>query len=144
MTAADFSAIPILDYSLASNPQTKREFISQLQHALINIGFLYLCNPPVNKSDTEAIIRYAPRLFELPEETKQAIGMVNSPHFLGYSRLGSELTKGRVDQREQYDFATEHVNRWVEGDPEFMKLWGPAQVGLVLVSELLLMSVWVA
>ena len=32
--------------------------------------------------------------------------MANSEHFLGYSSLGKELTKGTIDQSEQFDLAT--------------------------------------
>ncbi|KAH7870671.1 uncharacterized protein C8R40DRAFT_1175470 [Lentinula edodes] len=32
--------------------------------------------------------------------------MANSPHLLGYSRMGMELTKGEVGWREQSDFGT--------------------------------------
>lgn len=53
--------------------------------------------------------------------------MANSEHFLGYSRLGKELTKGKVDRREQFDFATPHISRWKEGDPDHYRLWGPSQ-----------------
>lgn len=124
----DFSSVPILDYSLVLDPDQRPKFIAQLQHALINVGFLYLTNPPVSKSDTDAVIQYAPKLFELAPEAKEKIRMVNSPHFLGYSSLGTEITKGKTDQREQYDFATAHENQWKPGDPEYLKLWGPAQV----------------
>ncbi|KAF8989788.1 iron/ascorbate oxidoreductase [Cyathus striatus] len=72
-------------------------------------------------------VSYIPQLFALPQEEKNKIQMKNSPHFLGYSRLGSELTKGQVDQREQFDFATKHVCRWREGDPDYLRLWGPPQ-----------------
>lgn len=125
--SSNFSEVPILDYSLTTDPARRPEFIVQLEHALINVGFLYLSNPPVSKSDTASVIGYAPKLFDLPQGAKDKISMVNSPHFLGYTRLGSELTKGRTDQREQYDFATRHVNRWKPGDPDYLKLWGPAQ-----------------
>ena len=55
--------------------------------------------------------------------------MVNSEHFLGYSRLGAELTKGAVDQREQFDFATKHESRWKEpGDLDYYRLWGASQI----------------
>lgn len=54
--------------------------------------------------------------------------MANSEHFLGYSRLGKELTKGKVDRREQFDIATPHISRWKEGDPDYYRLWGPSQV----------------
>lgn len=126
--ATDFSSIPILDYSLVSDPKRRPEFISQLQNALINVGFLYLANPPVAREDIEAVIQYAPKLFDIPQNAKEDIRMVKSPHFFGYSRFGAELTKGSVDQREQYDFGTPYESIWQPGDPEFLKLWGPAQV----------------
>lgn len=49
----------------------------------------------------------------------------------GYSSLGSELTKGAVDQREQFDFGTPYECKWKPGDPDYLKLWGPPQVILV-------------
>ncbi|KAJ5917975.1 hypothetical protein N7454_010350 [Penicillium verhagenii] len=39
--------------------------------------------------------------------------MVNSPHFLGYSRLGAEITARKLDHREQFDWPDE------EAIPEF-------------------------
>ncbi|TDL24289.1 Clavaminate synthase-like protein [Rickenella mellea] len=124
--AGNFASIPILDYSLLTRGQ-KPAFIDQLRHALINVGFLYLANSPVNEDLIETLISYVPRLFDLDSAKKDAIRMANSQHFLGYSRLGSELTKGATDQREQFDFATEHICQWKPGDPEFLKLWGASQ-----------------
>lgn len=126
--AANFSSIPVLDYSLLSSPGTRPQFIAQLRHALVNVGFLYLSNPPVSPDDIASVIDYIPRLFALPQEEKDKIRMANSQHFLGYSRLGAELTRGEVDIREQFDFATPHVSRWKAGDPDHYRLWGPSQV----------------
>ncbi|KAJ3504536.1 hypothetical protein NLJ89_g7883 [Agrocybe chaxingu] len=123
----DFSAVPALDYSLSSDANHKPKFLAQLRHALIDVGFLYLSNHPVSQPDIDLLISYIPKLFALPQEAKDKIRMVNSEHFLGYSRFGAELTKGAVDQREQFDFATRHICRWEEGDPEHYKLWGPPQ-----------------
>ncbi|KAG6824961.1 hypothetical protein H0H92_005294 [Tricholoma furcatifolium] len=124
---ANFSSVPVLDWALLSTD--KPLFIAQLRHALINVGFLYLANPPVSPDDVASVIEYIPKLFALPQESKEAIRMVHSPHFLGYSRLGAELTKGRVDRREQFDFATKHETRWKEGEdcPLYWRLWGPSQ-----------------
>ena len=36
-------------------------------------------------------------------EKKLEIEMVNSPHFLGYSKLGAEITALKPDHREQFD-----------------------------------------
>ncbi|KAF8149369.1 hypothetical protein B0H34DRAFT_667626 [Crassisporium funariophilum] len=125
--SSDFSSVPVLDYSLLQSPSQRPRFIAQLQHALINVGFLYLSNHTVAQNDIDLLITYIPKLFALPQEAKEKIGMINSEHFLGYSRLGAELTKGAVDQREQFDFATRHTCRWKEGDPEHYRLWGPCQ-----------------
>ncbi|KAI0829761.1 Clavaminate synthase-like protein [Trametes gibbosa] len=122
-----FSSVPILDWSLLKTPDGKNSFKQQLRHALINVGFLYLSNPPVARTDMDALIGYTPRLFDLPQEEKDGIRMANSPHFFGYSRLGAELTKGKTDQREQYDFGTPYESHWKPGDPEYLKLWGPSQ-----------------
>ena len=130
---ANFSSVPILDYSLLSSTSTKPLFISQLQHALINVGFLYLSNHPVPSSTIDALINYIPKLFGLPPHEKEKIRMVHSPHFLGYSRLGAELTRGKVDNREQFDFATRYETKWqegVEGIPDYWRIWGPSQVRL--------------
>ena len=56
--------------------------------------------------------------------------MVNSPHFLGYSRLGTEITKGKTDYREQFDFGKPFECQYLAGMPEHTKLWGPPQVSL--------------
>jgi len=129
MTVADnFTSIPILNYTLLSSPNTRATFIEQLRHALIDIGFLYLEHPPVSDALIDQVIAYLPRVFELPQERKDALRMANSPHFLGYSRLGVERTKGAADQREQIDIATPFECVWKEGDPEYLRLWGPSQV----------------
>jgi isopenicillin N synthase-like dioxygenase len=125
---ANFSSVPLLNFGLVADPVHKPEFIAQLRHALINVGFLYLSNPPVSQTDIDALITYIPRLFSLPQEAKDKIRMANSEHFLGYSRLGTELTRGNTDLREQFDFATPCANRWKEGDPDYFRLWGPSQV----------------
>ena len=92
------------------------------------MGFLYLSNHPVSQADTDLLIDYIPKIFALPQEAKEKIALVHSPHFFGYSRLGSELTKGVVDRREQFDFGTKLECRWKEGDPDYLRLPGPSQV----------------
>ncbi|KZW01859.1 Clavaminate synthase-like protein [Exidia glandulosa HHB12029] len=122
MSSADFTSIPILEYGLLA--RDRAAFLSQLRHALIHVGFLYLRGAPV---DTTSVIAQIPRVFALPQSSKDALSMRNSEHFLGYTNLGTEFTKGALDMREQFDFATPHQNEWKEGDPEYLRLWGPAQ-----------------
>jgi isopenicillin N synthase-like dioxygenase len=132
--SSNFSNVPILDYALVSDPQRKPEFISQLQHALVNVGFLYLENSSVSQGDVNALIDYIPKLFALPQDVKDAMKMANSEHFLGYSKFGAELTRGKTDQREQFDIATEHECQWRPGRPDYLRLWGASQVFIHILS----------
>ena len=130
-----FSSIPVLDFSLASSPSTKPLFISQLRDALINVGFLYLSNHTVPASTVEAFIDYIPKLFALPQEVKEKIALAHSPTFLGYSRLGEEMTKGKTDHREEFAFGSRPAAKWSSG-PDYWRMWGPSQVCHVCVSPL--------
>lgn len=127
----DFSFVPTLDYTLTKDPATHPEFLDQLRNALVNVGFLYLSNPPVSQDDVNLVIGYAPKLFTLPQEKKDELLMRNNLHFFGYTKIGAEYTKGKADQREQHDFGTPHECRWTPGAPEYRKLWGPAQVSVI-------------
>ena len=133
---SSFSSIPILDWSLLATGEGHTEFVELLRYALINVGFLYLSNPPVAREDMDALVEYTPRLFDLPQEEKDRMTMANSPHFFGYSRLGTELTREKTDQREQFDFGTPYENRWNPGNPEYLRLWGPAQASALPTSWL--------
>lgn len=126
-----FSSVPILDYNLLLSSTTRASFVEQLQHALVSVGFFYLANPPVPPELIAGAAEYAAKFFEIPQEAKNAINMRNSESFLGYTRLGAERTKGRRDEREQFDFATDYAKRNVKtGDPPYLRLWGPSQVRL--------------
>lgn len=72
----------------------------------MNVGFFYLRNAPISAQSQEQFIETALGLFELPLEKKLEIEMVNSPHFLGYSRLGAEITALKPDYREQFDVSS--------------------------------------
>ncbi|CAG8518524.1 18062_t:CDS:2 [Racocetra fulgida] len=109
----DFTSLPILDYSLAHSLK-KNEFLSQLRNALFH--------ELVTK-----IKSYSIQLFDLPTSEKLRIEMCNSPHFLGYSKLAAEKTKGIDDNREQFDFGAEVPCTWKEGEPIYRRLKGPNQ-----------------
>ncbi|KIO27277.1 hypothetical protein M407DRAFT_192791 [Tulasnella calospora MUT 4182] len=124
---SEITEIPIIDWTLIENGQ-KDQFLSQLRHAFVVVGFAYLKNPPVDPALIDEMIKFGPRLFDLPQEEKDALSMVNSPHFMGYNRLGNEITRGKVDAREQFDFVTDAtVPTWKKGDPVYLKFNGPAQ-----------------
>lgn len=65
-----FDSIPILDLSLARDPATKPEFLDQLRHALLEVGFLYLKNVGIPEKLTQDVIREGVAFFDLPMEEK--------------------------------------------------------------------------
>lgn len=127
--ASNFTEIPILDLALAQDPSKRPGMLKQLRQILVEVGFLYIKNHEIPETTINDLVKALPRLFALPLEEKRSIALENSPQFLGYGAIGDERTAGNADQREQFDFATELPDSYVEGqDPLFKKLYGPNQV----------------
>ncbi|KAL1961898.1 hypothetical protein VTN77DRAFT_931 [Rasamsonia byssochlamydoides] len=129
MPSHAFTSIPIIDLSLASSPTTRDQLLRQLHHALTSVGFLYVSNHGVPDKVITDLVHSLPRLFALPPDAKEEIALCNSPHFLGYSSVGAEMTAGKTDRREQVEFATELEERWKPGSgiPLYERLKGPNQ-----------------
>ncbi|KAL4995147.1 hypothetical protein BDV10DRAFT_196937 [Aspergillus recurvatus] len=119
-----FTAIPVLDYSLST--ADKPAFLAGLRNALVNVGFFYLANAPIGPQIRQDLVKKCKALFDLPLEKKLEIEMVNSKHFLGYSRLGAEITARKQDYREQFDFATELPAPGPD-EPLYRNIRGPNQ-----------------
>lgn len=75
MTNVNFQSIPTLDYSLTDHPESRAKFVAQLRDVIINVGFLYLENTPVDKDVISQLKAYIPRLFALPQEEKNKLRM---------------------------------------------------------------------
>ncbi|KAK3326943.1 2OG-Fe(II) oxygenase [Cercophora scortea] len=135
--ALDFTEIPIINLALASSstsPADKESCLAQLRHALTNVGFLYVVNHGVPETAISNVIDLLPRLFAMPDKAKNAVALGNSPHFLGFSGDGAEMTAGKADRREQFEFATELEEIWESGAaggglgmPLYERLRGPNQ-----------------
>jgi isopenicillin N synthase-like dioxygenase len=121
--SSGFSSIPVLDLSLADDPHTKPQFLADLRHAIIDVGFLYLKNFGLSQEFLDRVCEVGKAFFELPMEEKVRIEMKNGPHFLGYSRLGNEITARKVDFREQVDIGTE-LPTPSKDDPRYRWLYG--------------------
>ncbi|KAL5333532.1 hypothetical protein BJX70DRAFT_392121 [Aspergillus crustosus] len=121
-----FTAIPVLDYSQSISAHTKPAFLANLRNALVNVGFFYLTNAPIAPEIRQNVIKKCKAIFDLPLEKKLEIEMVNSKHFLGYSRLGAEITARKQDYREQFDFATELPAPGPD-EPLYKNIRGPNQ-----------------
>jgi isopenicillin N synthase-like dioxygenase len=127
--SSDFSSIPVIDLSLASNPSSKPQLLAQLREAITEIGFLYVKNHGVPESTIYKTVDVLPKLFSISQEAKDEVNLHNSPHFLGYSGVGAETTAKQADYREQFEFATELPDTYNElKDPLYTRLYGPNQV----------------
>ena len=101
-----------------------RERLREVAH---EVGFFYLTGHDVPDGLIDRVLAAARRLFALPQADKDAVAMVRSPHFRGYTRLGGELTRGEVDWREQIDIGPEREPIGGPGKPDYLWLQGPNQ-----------------
>ncbi|WP_409436348.1 isopenicillin N synthase family dioxygenase [Mycobacterium sp. SMC-14] len=93
--------LPVLDLSNAATDAAA--FRLALREATHTRGFFYLIGHGVPGEQIAEVLELARQFFRLPDAEKGRISQLKSPHFRGYSRLGGELTNGRVDWREQID-----------------------------------------
>lgn len=108
MTAV--SSLPVLDFSqLLGNTTQRRVFLSQLRMSARDVGFFYLINHGVDQSLSAKVQQLSRQFFSLPDEEKQRVAMIHSPHFRGYNRAGSEITRNQADWREQFDIGAERL-----------------------------------
>ena len=121
-----FDTIPILDLSLARSPSTKQSFLDDLRHALLEVGFLYIKNTGIPETLIQDVVTQGKAFFDLPMEKKLEIEMKNAKSFLGYNKLGMEITRFKTDWREQVDMSTPHP---VPGpdEPLYRNLLAPNQ-----------------
>ncbi|KAK5109949.1 hypothetical protein LTR62_006438 [Meristemomyces frigidus] len=121
-----FHEIPILDLSEARAASTKPAFLHQLRDALLKVGFLYIKNTGIKEELFDRVCDQGIRFFDLSDEEKMRIEMKNQPSFLGYSKLGNEITAQKADWREQLDLSTPHPVR-EPSDPLYHNLLAPNQ-----------------
>ncbi|MBE7163425.1 MAG: isopenicillin N synthase family oxygenase [Williamsia herbipolensis] len=140
--------LPLISLADLETPD-ERERLAEVSRT---VGFFYLTDHDVPADLQQRMADVARRFFALPQADKDAVAMVNSPHFRGYNRLGGELTNGRVDRREQIDIAPDRDpipdavgpmrlqghNQWPSTLPELRTVVGKYQAELERVSRTLL------
>jgi len=121
--------LPVLDLSrLSAGEDEAAAFRADLRQATHEYGFFYLTGHGVAAELERDVHETVRRFFALPEADKLAIENLKSPQFRGYTRVGGELTQGRIDWREQIDIGPERPElreRWSEAD--YWRLEGPNQ-----------------
>ncbi|PQZ89571.1 2OG-Fe(II) oxygenase [Arthrobacter sp. MYb227] len=100
------TSVPVLDMSLARNAAGKFDdnFISALRDAAHNVGFFQITGFGSRPGQTGELLKTISEFFARPVTEKLELDNRTSAQFRGYTRLGAEITRGRVDSREQIDF----------------------------------------
>ena len=121
--------LPLLDLALLDGtPAQRGQFLDDLRHAARHIGFFYLTGHGIDADLLIQVQQQARQFFALPEADKLAVGMINSPHFRGYNRAASEITRGQPDLREQFDLGAEREPlQQGPNSPAWSRLQGPNQ-----------------
>jgi len=122
--------LPILDLGAfsSSDPTRRAAFVAQLRTVAHETGFFYLAGYAAEPGQTDRLFRTIRALFDLPADAKDAIRMVHSPHFRGYTGPGEEITRGEPDWREQFDIGAERLALPASPDlPGWARLQGPNQ-----------------
>ncbi|HEY8702494.1 MAG TPA: 2-oxoglutarate and iron-dependent oxygenase domain-containing protein [Arthrobacter sp.] len=105
----DQGSIPVLDLSKArqADGSFSPEFIEQIRDAAHRVGFFQLTGYGASPGQEEELLSTIRRFFGLPLEERMKLDNRLSPHFRGYTRMGTEVTQGRADAREQIDYSPE-------------------------------------
>ena len=103
--------IPILD--IAKYHSNRSAFVEELRVACHTVGFFLI------KHDfgdlARSMLGETTAFFERPLEQKLSISYEKSPSFRGFMKVGVENTSGRVDCREQVEYAVEYNTTKVAG-----------------------------
>jgi isopenicillin N synthase-like dioxygenase len=119
--------LPVLDLALLELPDAEPSpYLAELRTTARDVGFFYLINHGINSQLLQNVQSITQAFFALPDEKKQQVSMIHSPHFRGYNRAGVEYTREQRDQREQFDIGAERAALALQaGDPAWKRLQGP-------------------
>nr|WP_202922058.1 isopenicillin N synthase family oxygenase [Campylobacter sp. MIT 19-121] len=89
------------------------------------IGTFYLVDHGIDLKLIKELFKLSKEFFALPKVQKEAISMIHSPQFRGYSSEGGEYTDGGKDYREQLDIGTARKPfKWDLNSPLWQRLEG--------------------
>jgi isopenicillin N synthase-like dioxygenase len=127
--------LPVLDLRdfTAGDAARRAGFVDRLRDTAHRHGFFYLrgyaAHTGRREEDLADVVLAASRqFFALPAVAKEAVRMVHSPQFRGYTAAGEEITRGQRDWREQLDVGAERALLPQTPDsPGWTRLQGPNQ-----------------
>ncbi|KAN0036027.1 hypothetical protein ACTA71_005327 [Dictyostelium dimigraforme] len=105
--------LPIIDISLLTKDENgKKQIAKEINKACKEHGFFYIKNHGVEQSLIDQLHCVIKKFFSLPVETKMKwkMGLTNR-EWLGFFKVGQEITYGQVDWKEGW-----YVSNEMEGD----------------------------
>jgi isopenicillin N synthase-like dioxygenase len=126
---ADFSEIPIIDIgALGSGSPAEASIVAAIRDACENVGFFYVANHGVGDDMLSGIFEQCHRFFSLPQASRDALLLTNSPHYRGYLPIGA---RGDNKERPRDLLDSFNVARELGDDDPFVQqgkpLHGPNQ-----------------
>ena len=122
--------LPILDMRAFRRDPSSADasrFVADMLAAAHGPGFAYLTGHGIDPSLDDAVFATARAFFELPVAEREALAIEHSAAFRGYTLLGTEVTNGRSDWRDQIDFGPEQDAPPPDALPAWRRLRGPNQ-----------------
>lgn len=122
--------LPLLDMSAFRRDPTApaaAEFVDELLAAAHGPGFCYITGHGVDPALDDDLFATARSFFALPADERESLAIEHSAAFRGYTLLGTEVTNGRSDWREQIDFGPEQDAPPADALPAWRRLRGPNQ-----------------
>jgi isopenicillin N synthase-like dioxygenase len=117
--------LPSIDLALLESAAGGGE-LQRLRSAARDLGAFLIGGHGVGAQVTAGLLDLSGKFFALPQAERNAIDMIHSPYFRGYSAVGSERTLGQPDMREQLDVGPEEVPVVLApGGPAYLRLHGP-------------------
>ncbi|QGU06849.1 2-oxoglutarate-dependent ethylene/succinate-forming enzyme [Corynebacterium occultum] len=101
------AALPVISLQKLIDGPGRESEIARLRQVTHEVGFFYLADHGIPEGLATDLFAATRRFFAQPDEVKREISNIHSPHYRGYAHIGDELTQGKVDWREQIDFALE-------------------------------------
>lgn len=122
--------IPVLDISTSRNADGSfnQQFVQKLRDAAHRVGFFQIVGYAKTENQDQQLLETIAEFFAKPVEQKLKLDNRNSAQFRGYTRMGTEITRGRADAREQIDYGPQRpALDAVPADAPYLNLQGPNQ-----------------
>ena len=121
-------SVPIINIQdfRKGTPTDRQAFANNLADVCHSVGFFSLVGHELEELQLRVKLMLR-KIFVLERSKKETIAKQHSKHFRGWEPLGTELTNGRVDLREQVDTWTDCKVVAEDMDRPYLRLYGPSQ-----------------